>query len=138
MHMLRRLVGDDVFFSGLRRFYTESRFRKAGTEDFRAAMEASGASELESFFDAWIYGTAIPELRFSYSTGPSSASLRFEHKREVMPVPVTVTITYSNGETEEHVIAVLERATERTVPLRGPVREIEVNRDNAVLAEFTK
>jgi hypothetical protein len=36
------------------------------------------------------------------------------------------------------VIAVLERATERTVPLRGPVREIEVNRDNAVLAEFTK
>jgi hypothetical protein len=138
MHMLRRLVGDDVFFNGLRRFYTESRFRKAGTEDFRAAMEASGASELESFFDAWIYGTAIPELRFSYSTGPSSASLRFEHKREVMPVPVTVTITYSNGETEEHVIAVLERATERTVPLRGPVREIEVNRDNAVLAEFTK
>ena len=35
LHMLRRLVGDDAFFRGLRRFYRDSRFRKAGTEDFR-------------------------------------------------------------------------------------------------------
>ena len=32
LHMLRRLVGDDAFFSGLRRFYVDSRFRKVGTE----------------------------------------------------------------------------------------------------------
>ncbi len=29
LHMLRRLVGDDAFFHGLRRFYVESRFTKA-------------------------------------------------------------------------------------------------------------
>ena len=138
LHMLRRLVGDEVFFSGLRRFYSEWRFRKAGTEDFRTAMEASGAAPLDGFFDAWIYGTAIPELHFTYSTGPETAFLRFEHKREVMPLPVTVTITYANGETEEHVITVLERTIERTVPLKGEVRQIEVNRDSAALAEFTK
>ena len=40
LHMLRRLVGDDAFFRGIRRFYRMSRFRKAGTEDFRLAMEA--------------------------------------------------------------------------------------------------
>jgi aminopeptidase N len=136
--MLRRLVGDEVFFSGLRRFYAEWRFRKAGTEDFRAAMEASGASGLAPFFESWIYGTTIPELHFSYTTGPTSALLRFEHKRDVMPVPVTVTITYTTGETEEHIVFVRERAVERTVPLKGAVREIEVNRDNAALAEFAK
>lgn len=138
LHMLRRLVGDQVFFSGLRRFYAEWRFRKAGTEDFRAAMEASGASGLAPFFESWIYGTTIPELHFSYTTGPTSALLRFEHKRDVMPVPVTVTITYTTGETEEHIVFVRERAVERTVPLKGAVREIEVNRDNAALAEFAK
>jgi hypothetical protein len=138
MHMLRRLVGDEVFFNGLRRFYADFRFRKAGTEDLRAAMEASGAKGLEPFFEAWLYGTAIPELRFTYSVQEDSALLRFEHKREVIPLPVTVTITYANGDTEEHVIAVLERTIERTVPLKGPIREISVNRDNAALAEFGK
>jgi hypothetical protein len=33
---------------------------------------------------------------------------------------------------------VLERTIERTVHLKGPIRAIEVNRDNAALAEFTK
>lgn len=93
---------------------------------------------LKPFFDAWIYGTAIPELHFSYTASPTSALVRFEHKRDVMPVPVTVTIVYANGDIEEHVIPVLERTIERTLPLKGQVREIEVNRDNAALAEFTK
>jgi hypothetical protein len=138
MHMLRRLVGDDVFFKGLRRFYAEFRFRKAGTEDFRAAMEASGADGLEQFFEAWLYGTAIPELRFSYSAAAGSALLRFEHKGEVVPLPVTVTVVYANGETEDHVVPVLEKTIERTVRLKGPIRQIVVNRDNSALAEFTK
>ena len=36
LHMLRRLVGDEAFFTGVRRFYGEWRFAKAGTDDFRA------------------------------------------------------------------------------------------------------
>ena len=39
LHMLRRLVGDDKFFEGLRQFYGTWKFRKAGTDDFRRAME---------------------------------------------------------------------------------------------------
>ena len=64
----------------------------------------------------------------------ASALLRFEHRRDVMPVPVTVTITYAGGNTEEIVVPVLERVIERTIPLNGPIRGIEVNRDNAALA----
>lgn len=138
LHMLRRLLGDETFFAGVRRFYTDWRFRKAGTDDFRAAMEAAGGPDLTPFLEAWIYGTSIPELRFSYDAGPSSAVLRFEHRRDVIPVPVTVTVTYASGDREEIVVQVLERAIERTIPLKGPVRKIEVNRDNGALAEFTR
>src|SRR5206468_5701049 len=49
LHMLRRLIGDDRFFQGLRRFYNSSRFRKVGTEEFRAAMEAETGHSLERF-----------------------------------------------------------------------------------------
>jgi hypothetical protein len=101
-------------------------------------MEEAGGRDLAAFFEGWIYGTAIPEVRFSYTAGPSSAVLRFEHRREVMPVPVTVTVTYESGSIEEFVIPVVERAIERTVPLSGPIRAIEVNRDHAALAEFER
>jgi hypothetical protein len=138
LHMLRRLVGDTTFFAGVRRFYTDWKYRKAGTDDFRIAMEASGAPDLGPFFEAWIYGTTIPELRFTYDAGPSSAVLRFEHRKEVVPVPVMVTVTYESGNREELIIPILERAIERTIPLSGPVRIIEVNRDNGALAEFSK
>ena len=138
LHMLRRLVGDEIFFTGLRRFYTDWRFKKAGTDDFRAAVEASGAKTLAPFFEAWIYGTAIPELRFTYEAGPTSALLRFEHRREVLPLPVTVTVTYASGATEDIVVPVTEQKVERTIPLQGPVRTIEANRDNAALAEFSR
>src|SRR5438128_4102662 len=61
LHMLRRLVGDDMFFRGLRRFYRASRFRKVGTEDFRAAMEAEAKLPLDRFFERWIYGSTLPK-----------------------------------------------------------------------------
>ena len=62
LHMLRRLVGDEAFFRGLRRFYATSRFHKAGTDDFRAAMEAETGRSLERFFERWIYGSTLPQL----------------------------------------------------------------------------
>jgi hypothetical protein len=53
-------------------------------------------------------------------------------------VPVTVEITYSSGETEEIVVPVTERVVERVVPLRGPIRKIEVNGDYAALGEIDR
>ena len=38
LHMLRRLVGDEVFFRALRRFYDSYRFQKAGTDELRSRL----------------------------------------------------------------------------------------------------
>ena len=51
------------FFLGVRRFYSEWRFKKAGTDDFRVAMEAATGRDLGPFFDAWIYGVDDPACR---------------------------------------------------------------------------
>ena len=55
LHMLRRMVGDEAFFRGIRAFYAEWRFQKAGTDDFRAAMARASGQDLTAFFDAWIF-----------------------------------------------------------------------------------
>jgi aminopeptidase N len=137
LHMLRRLLGDETFFAGVRQFYADWRFKKAGTDDFRRSMEAAGGRDLTAFFEAWIYGSRIPGLTFSEKViDAGQAQIRFEHQGEVMPVPVTVTIVYRSGETEHVVVPVVDRVVERTLPLKGPVRSIEANRDHAALADI--
>jgi Peptidase family M1 domain len=138
LHMLRRLVGDDKFFEGLRQFYTTWKFRKAGTDDFRRAMEKVSGQELASFFDGWIYGSAVPEIGFNSTLTSTEARIRFEHRGTPIPTPVTVSILYADGSLEDVMVAVSERVVERTLPLKGPVRSIEANRDYSAVAEVGK
>ena len=83
MHMLRLLLGDEVFFRGLRRFYTTWRFRKAGTEDLKKAFEAESGRSLDRYFARWIYGSSLPRLKFSYTTVPDAVTARFEQVGEI-------------------------------------------------------
>jgi hypothetical protein len=137
LHMLRKLLGDEVFFSGLRRFYADRRYQKAGTEDLERALEAESGRVLDRFFERWIYGTDIPRIRYSTTVGNGTVSVRFEQAAElVFDLPVTVTITYANGRTTDVVVPVTEAVVERSIPTTDLVRQVQVNRDFASLAEF--
>ena len=137
LHMLRRLVGDDTFFAGLRRFYNEQRFKKAGTDDFQRAMEAESGRSLERFFERYIYGSTMPRIRYSSSVSNGAVVVRFEQLGDMLfDVPVTVTVVHTNGKVTEVMVPVTERRVERTIPVDGAVRQVQVNRDYAALAEI--
>jgi len=139
LHMLRRLLGDEVFFDGLRRFYMDRRYQKAGTEDFKRSMEAASGRSLDRFFQRWIYGTAIPEVRYETSVGADAVTVRLEQLGDlVFDLPVTVTLRYADGRAEETVVPMTASQIEWTVPADGPVRRVEINADRAALAEFDR
>jgi aminopeptidase N len=139
LHMLRRLVGDDAFFAGLRGFYSEWRFRKAGTDDFRRSMERASGRSLDRFFEDWIFGDAIPSATFHHKTVSGEVvALRFEQRGAVMEFPVTVRLNYASGESEDIIVRISERVTERNVPLRGRLRNVEANPDHASLARIER
>ena len=143
LHMLRRLVGDEAFFAGLRRFYHEWRFRKAGTDALQLAFEIEAGRSLSRFFDRWIHEAALPDVRFSSRTertgGGEEVLLRFEQRTErLFDLPVTVTLQYRSGEEVSMVVPVTERVTERRVPARGRVRRVSVNRDRMALARIDR
>ena len=116
-------VGDEAFFAGLKRFYADNRFKKAGTDDLRKAMEAASGRDLKRFFERWIYDNGIPRLRYSTAVEGQELVVRFEQIGEVFDVPVTVAVTYTDGKTSEFVVAVNEAATEASIPAHrhGPV-----------------
>ena len=138
LHMLRSLVGDDVFFRGLRRFYTQSRFRSTGTEEFRAAMEAEAGRPLARFFDQWIYSSTLPRLTFSYRVDGEDVVLHIEQVGEVFDLPVTVTLQYARGTSTDIIVPVGESVVERRIPLAGPLRAAVISKDDAPMAEIVR
>jgi aminopeptidase N len=139
LHMLRRLIGDDAFFAGLRRYYRDWRFTKAGTDDLRAAFEAETPLELSRFFERWIRETTLPRLRVTSRVDAAgrSAVVRIEQVGEVFDLPFTVTVQYADGSSEAVTLPVTEAITTRAIALKGPVRRI-VTRDELTLAEYVK
>jgi hypothetical protein len=138
LHMLRRLVGDEMFFAGIRSFYQEWKFKKAGTDDFRKVMEKASSRDLQRFFDTWVYGFTVPHVKFTYHIVEDVATIRFEQHADPVDVPLTVTVTYASGATENIVVILADKHTERTIPLKGPVRTIAANADNAALVEIDR
>jgi aminopeptidase N len=102
-------------------------------------MEATTGRDLGPFFEAWIHGSTVPRVAFTYrSTDPGSIIVKFEQRGEIAPVPITVTVTYTNGETESIVVPVTERVVERTIKVKGALRRVDANEDNAALVEIEK
>ena len=137
LHMLRKLIGDDAFFRGLRRFYTTWRFKKAGTEDVKAAFELEANRDLDLFFDRWIYGSTLPRLKFSYTTDPGEVVVRIEQIGERFELPVTVTLKHATSSTDV-TVPVIDQVTTQRIPVASPVRSVAVNEDDAAPAIFVR
>jgi hypothetical protein len=139
LHMLRRFVGDEAFFNGLRRFYGEQKFQKAGTDDFERAMETASGRSLDRFFDRWIDGSEIPSLRYSSTILPGEVLVEFDQdSRTIFDVPVTVTLQYADGRLQDVIVPVSDAHVEQRIPTHGTVREVQINRDSAALARFSE
>jgi hypothetical protein len=143
LHMLRRLVGDEKFFQGVRRFYNASRFKKAGTDDFREAMEAEAGRSLQRFFEQWIYGSTLPRLKFSSRIeadggGPQRVVLHVEQIGEVFDLPLIVTLSYADRREVQVVVPVTAQVVDFPVTLDGTLRGVDVSRDESTLVEIVK
>ena len=139
LQMLRHLVGDEAFFAGLRDFYHTWAYKKAGTDDFRQAMEQVSGRDLSRFFETFVYGSAIPRVKFTTRlTGDGTVLVRFEHRGDVTDLPVTVRVNYANGTSEDLIVPVSERVVERTIRLNSTLRSVDASPDGAALAVIEK
>jgi len=62
LHALRRTIGDEAFFTLLRRWFDTYRNRSAGTEQFVQLASAVAGRPLDEFFRAWLFAPAMPPL----------------------------------------------------------------------------
>lgn len=85
LHMLRRELGDETFFAGIRDYYATFRDETAWTADFARVMEEATGRELDWFFEQWVARAGHPVLALEHATeGPELSRVVV---RQVQPGP---------------------------------------------------
>lgn len=62
-HMLRRHLGDEIFYRSLKEFYRKKIWSLASWEDIKEVFEENSNQDLDWFFDQWVKRSGAPILQ---------------------------------------------------------------------------
>lgn len=77
LHMLRKQLGDDLFWEGVRLYVSENMGRNVETHDFRRALERTSGVSLVRWFEQWIFSAGYPHVKVEYSWDESDKMATF-------------------------------------------------------------
>jgi aminopeptidase N len=105
LYMLRRQLGEDAFYRGLKHYLEVNRGRNVVTADLARAIEESSHTNVDQFFNQWLYGAGAPKFDLSYSYDETKHHValavkqtqKVEGRVGVFRVPVDVEITTASG-----------------------------------------
>ncbi|MGC8947799.1 MAG: M1 family aminopeptidase [Thermoprotei archaeon] len=81
LHMLRNIIGDEMFRKAINLYLNRYKFSNADTEDLRKCIEEVTGKNFEWFFDQFVYSSGHPVLKISYSWEPNSKLLKITIKQ---------------------------------------------------------
>jgi aminopeptidase N len=113
LHMLRRSLGDSVFWKGIRQYYKEYAGWNAGTDDFRRVMEKVSGKNLEKFFRQWLYTHGQPDLDIQWSYIESSKKVKLsitQKQNHVFEFPLDFKMVIGPDKYLYHSVKVSEKA----------------------------
>ncbi len=136
LHSLRGLLGDKVFFDGLREYYQSKRSGTASTEDLRSSLERVSGKNLDEFFRRWVYQAGHPIYRASWrAAGAGMIEIRLKQSQPDEPflTPVTIAVVTAAGTKRVQIIPDSKESTLK-VESAKPVK-IVVDPDEFILKE---
>ena len=86
LHMLRRKLGDTLFWKGVRAYYAKYNGHNANTADFERIMEQSSGQDLHQFFKQWLYTAGHPDMKviWSYNLDEKAVHITFIQKQTTL------------------------------------------------------
>ncbi len=105
LHMLRAILGDDLYRETIRRYGEENKFDVVDTQDLMRAVREVTGENLDWFFEQWVFLAGHPKFKVSKSWDDKSSvlTLKVEQTQKtgglvpVFRVPVDVEITWDGG-----------------------------------------
>jgi hypothetical protein len=146
LHMLRRRMGDERFFSMLGALRKRFEFKTITTDEFRVLAAGflppkSPDTKLESFFEQWVYGTGIPELQLKHAVKGKAPQLRLTGTLAQKGVDsdytaeVPVELQFRRGKPQIVWLPASSEAVEFNIRVREAPSRVVLNPGLAVLAK---
>ena len=115
LHMLRRQIGDEAFWTGIRNYYREYRDSTALTEDLQRVMEEASDQDLEWFFRQWAYvpGHPMLDVTWRYDAAAGRLTVEVEQTQDVVfRFPLDIGIRNDAGHVRTETLNVTERSAD--------------------------
>jgi aminopeptidase N len=105
LYMLRRQLGEDAFYAGLKHYLEVNRGKNVVTADLIKAIDEATHTNVDQFFDQWVYGAGAPkfEVSYTYDAGKKQVAMTVKQTQAVegrvglFTVPVDIEITNATG-----------------------------------------
>jgi aminopeptidase N len=85
LHMLRRKIGDSLFWKSIRTYYSTYAGSNANTDDTKKIFEKVSRQNLDTFFKQWVYTAGQPVL-----------DVKWKYNKTKKIIGITVTQQQSN------------------------------------------
>ena len=138
IHMLRARMGDVAFLKMLAALRESFGERQISTEEFRIHcsrfMGQGQDKSLEAFFDQWIYGTGIPQLKLTWAAKPGrvTGTIKQADVRDDFSVAAPIEIRVGTR-TIRKVVPTDSGETTFSFPVTGVVSKVTLDPDNTIL-----
>ena len=87
LHMLRKTLGDDLFFKSLNHYLVTNAHHPVETEQLRIAIEQTTGQSMDWFFDEWLYkmGHPVFEVTKNYNAASKTLTLNVKQTQKIDP-----------------------------------------------------
>jgi aminopeptidase N len=126
LHMLRKKLGDETFWTGIKTYYEKFKLNNATTNDFKNVMAEVSGQNLDVFFTQWLQKAGHPVLKTSWLYYQNKLRLLIDQTQEnAFNFPLDVEIIYTDGTSEIKTIEVAEIAIPYEIETKGEVKEVK-------------
>jgi aminopeptidase N len=141
LHMLREVVGDEIFWKSLHKYLDEHQYGSVETSDLQRAFEQTSGKRLDWFFDQWVYKAGYPELRVRYNYDEASRELTLTVEQTQTPdaqtpavfrLPLEIELATSAGQRTER-IEIMRRDEAFSFKLDGKPLMIRFDKGSRIL-----
>ena len=100
LNQLSYILGKDVFYNGMRRYYSDWKFKHPNKTDFKRVMEKHSDLELDWYYEYFINSTHTIDYAIkSVQSNGTETDVILERVGK-MPMPVELFVEYESGEKE--------------------------------------
>jgi len=140
LHMLREMLGVEIFNQGVRTYYAEFKDGNAVTSDFRQHLEEASGLKLGGFFKQWLYQGGLPTLEGVWRVNDGELVIEIKQTQDKYDFDLSLDfeVRFTDGSSEKVSFEVNGHESVRSsTSVDKDILEVVVDPDTRVLARWT-